>query len=176
MNRTEYIYSYFKGVQGPILDAGCNKGELGYKDPEKFVGVDTWENENPPKGLATKRADLNAKLPFQDGFFSAVCCTETLEHLNDPVFTMKEFNRVLKPNGFALISVPCNKYHLAYHFGHKNFFHHGRRDIEILARWSGFEPVEITELRGLRYGLPAAKLLPKLGFHGIIYAKLVKRT
>lgn len=45
--------------------------------------------------------------PFPGETFDAVVCTEVLEHLIfDPAFAMNEMNRVLKPAGVALITVP----------------------------------------------------------------------
>jgi len=184
ITRTDWIYNaHLKNIDGPILDAGCNEGELCRKAPEKFVGIDNGENLKKLSGLNVRFADLNEKLPFDSDSFSAVCCTETLEHLSDPTSTVKEFCRVLKPNGLLLISVPCYKYHLAYHFTHKRFFH-GKRDMEIIAKWTGLKLEEAFEVRGIptfinimgeRLGLLTAKLLPKIGFHGIVYAKFRKQ-
>jgi SAM-dependent methyltransferase len=45
--------------------------------------------------------------PFQSSFFDTVIITEVLEHLMfDPVFTMNEICRVLKPGGLCLLTTP----------------------------------------------------------------------
>ena len=46
-------------------------------------------------------------LPFEDESFDTVVITEVVEHLlMDPVYAMNEVNRVLKPGGKVLFSVP----------------------------------------------------------------------
>jgi SAM-dependent methyltransferase len=46
------------------------------------------------------------RLPFADGVFDAVFCTEVLEHLRDPRRCLREIRRVLAPGGRVLVSVP----------------------------------------------------------------------
>ena len=46
------------------------------------------------------------ELPFVDHSFDVVLCTEVLEHVPEPVKTLKEFHRVLKPGGHLILSVP----------------------------------------------------------------------
>jgi SAM-dependent methyltransferase len=47
-----------------------------------------------------------AELPFADGSFDFVLCTEVIEHVEDDGAVAHEFGRVLVPGGIALISVP----------------------------------------------------------------------
>ncbi|MFH0962845.1 MAG: methyltransferase domain-containing protein [Planctomycetota bacterium] len=47
------------------------------------------------------------KLPFADGCFDAVVCTEVLEHVPDPAGIVDEVHRVLRPRGIAIFTVPC---------------------------------------------------------------------
>ena len=51
------------------------------------------------------RADL-ANLPLQSNQFDAAICIHVLEHVADDTTSMAELFRVLKPGGWALISVP----------------------------------------------------------------------
>jgi 2-polyprenyl-3-methyl-5-hydroxy-6-metoxy-1,4-benzoquinol methylase len=50
--------------------------------------------------------DLNKGLPFKKNFFDVVVGLEVLEHLYNPYEMMKEIKRVLKPKGYAIISMP----------------------------------------------------------------------
>jgi len=45
-------------------------------------------------------------LPFEDGSFDLIICTEVLEHLLWPHRLLQEARRVLSPRGCILISVP----------------------------------------------------------------------
>lgn len=66
----------------------------------EYVAVDI---EDRPH--ATVRADL-ASLPLQSDSFDAAICIHVLEHVVDDRTAMREMFRVLKPGGWALISVP----------------------------------------------------------------------
>lgn len=46
------------------------------------------------------------KLPFRDGRFDKVICTEVLEHVSDDHQAIGELTRVLKDNGTLAVSVP----------------------------------------------------------------------
>jgi len=48
-------------------------------------------------------ADDPVKLPFEDGSFDAVISCGVLEHVPDPVGSLAELNRVLKPGGLLFI-------------------------------------------------------------------------
>jgi SAM-dependent methyltransferase len=49
----------------------------------------------------------NQLLPRPDSSLDVITCFEVLEHLRcDPMFVMKEFNRVLRPNGLLILSTP----------------------------------------------------------------------
>jgi ubiquinone/menaquinone biosynthesis C-methylase UbiE len=51
------------------------------------------------------RGDAMA-LPFRDGSFDRVYCSEVLEHVLDPEEAVREMHRVLAPGGIAVVSVP----------------------------------------------------------------------
>lgn len=50
------------------------------------------------------------KLPFTDKSFDLVLCLETLEHAQKPWLIAPEIDRVLKPNGVAIVSSPQNHF------------------------------------------------------------------
>ena len=45
-------------------------------------------------------------LPYKDGEFDFVFCTEVLEHIPDDARAIREISRVLRPGGLTLISTP----------------------------------------------------------------------
>jgi len=46
-------------------------------------------------------------LPFGDGFFDLVLCTEVIEHTPDPLQAVLELTRVVKTGGLLAITTPC---------------------------------------------------------------------
>lgn len=107
-------------IEGTVLDCGCNDGAYTieiHKAGHKAVGVDILP-EMILKALETcERLGLDENqidfqvmdiedLDFDDCQFDCVVLTETLEHLVNPRIGLKEVNRVLKPNGKLLASVP----------------------------------------------------------------------
>ncbi len=99
-----------------VLDAGCGYGELlmeineCYPDSNLY-GVDqiNVRTRGVPEELAKiviKNGDIQEKIPFEDNFFDFVFCTETLEHLKNPDYCLREIKRVLVNNGRIIITVP----------------------------------------------------------------------
>ena len=95
----------------PILDAGCGTGlNLRYL-PKGSVGVDI-----NPRNIELLRKRLPdhtivegdvEQLPFADGSFGTVLCTEVIEHIPDPSAALAEYRRVLQPGGVLIGSVPA---------------------------------------------------------------------
>jgi len=46
------------------------------------------------------------EIPFKDDSFDVVICNHVLEHVDDDMKALKEFYRILKPGGFAILQVP----------------------------------------------------------------------
>lgn len=105
----------FKGVRGlaptlsgRLLDFGC--GSKPYKrlfvNATEYIGVDI---ENEGHDHRTEEVDVyydGKVLPFEDGRFDSVLCSEVLEHVPDLEATLRELNRVLVKGGKVLITVP----------------------------------------------------------------------
>ncbi|NHC12615.1 methyltransferase domain-containing protein [Motilibacter deserti] len=47
-------------------------------------------------------------IQFKDAVFDVVICSHVLEHVDDDRAAMRELRRVLKPDGWALVDVPCD--------------------------------------------------------------------
>jgi SAM-dependent methyltransferase len=66
---------------------------------EKYITADI---ESP---LAKVKMDVH-QIPFGDNHFDVVLCNHVLEHVRDDIQVMKEFRRVLKPGGWAILQIP----------------------------------------------------------------------
>lgn len=52
------------------------------------------------------RGDSDESLPFKNGQFDSVLCIAVLEHVFDPIFLIKEINRILRKGGVVVVEVP----------------------------------------------------------------------
>ena len=55
--------------------------------------------------LAKIKMDIH-KMPFKDNSFDVILCNHVLEHVDDDKKAMREINRVMKKDGFAILQVP----------------------------------------------------------------------
>ena len=96
-----------------ILDAGCGRYMTFCKEfsaTAKVVGVDletTLETDNRQNPFGV-RGDVS-RLPFPGSYFDMVISRSVIEHLESPEQVFREFARVLKPGGKAVVITP-NKY------------------------------------------------------------------
>lgn len=92
---------------GLVLDAGGGTDALGAhlrKKGFRVVSLDLYET--PVERGSFVRGDLNKPLPFSDGVFDYLLCSESLQYLENHTGLFREFSRVLKDGGSAVISIP----------------------------------------------------------------------
>lgn len=70
------------------------------------VAADLFPEQAIAKGVACARVDFTEPLPFADGSFAAVLCSEGIEHSCRQLDLIGEFARVLEPGGTLLITTP----------------------------------------------------------------------
>ena len=124
-----------------VLDAGA--GESPYRAHfrgARYVGLD--DGRGDPRwdySSLNVSGDLLA-MPFRDGAFHHVLCTETLEHLTDPGTFLCEVARVLRPGGRLHMTAPLSfKEHQQPH----DYFRYTRYGIALLLERAGLEAVAI---------------------------------
>lgn len=78
--RIKYAIEHFgKYLSGKVLDVGCDKAVLREMLPEiEYTGVDI--GGDPDVKIDLEKID---RLPFEDGAFDCVLCTDVLEHLDN---------------------------------------------------------------------------------------------
>ncbi|MCX8021391.1 MAG: class I SAM-dependent methyltransferase [Syntrophorhabdaceae bacterium] len=89
-------------------------------------------------------------LPFKDGLFSYVVCSEVLEHLTDDKAVMKEVGRVLEKGGVFILTFPHRHNYFAID---DRYVGHLRRyeiaEIMSLTKEAGIEVVRIRKVLGI---------------------------
>jgi ubiquinone/menaquinone biosynthesis C-methylase UbiE len=92
-----------------ILHAGCGWDKHRITEPHgadcTVVGVDLDPRVGPMFHGEFLLADL-ADLPLEDDRFDVIVSEYVLEHVQDPVKTFREFSRVLRPGGRAIVLTP----------------------------------------------------------------------
>ncbi len=107
-----------------VLDLGCGNGRHSIEAarwPARVVGADVvlddlrkarymladLERRGVTAGVADFILADAQRLPFKDGAFDKVICTETLEHVGDDAQAIDEIDRVARPGADVCVSVPA---------------------------------------------------------------------
>ena len=149
--------SIFKAVKlchtqfkGELLDVGC--GKMPYKDYilansriERYTGLDIENAMVYDSQISPDYIWDGIKMPFNVASFDSVMATEVLEHCPDPIITLKEINRVLKPNGTFFFTVPFlwNLHETPY-----DYYRYTPFAIQLLLQKSGFKEIELRAAGG----------------------------
>lgn len=86
-----------------------------------------------------------SKTNQKGGTYSLVFCSQVLEHVPDPQESFDEIYRILKKDGYAVISVPFFMY---LHEEPNDYFRYTKYALRFLSKKAGFEIVELTEIGG----------------------------
>ncbi len=85
-------------------------------------------------------------LPFANGAFDAVICTEVLEHVPEPGHALAEIHRVLRDGGQVYITVPMTWGH---HYVPHDYYRYTRYGLTYLLEKGGFRVVRVYQIGGL---------------------------
>jgi len=101
--RSEYVARRFQEVlKGKVVDVGCDKAVLRKLLPQvEYTGVDIGGTPDVQVNL-----EEAGRLPFPDGSFDCVICTDVLEHLENLHQIFGELVRVSRRH--LVISLPNN--------------------------------------------------------------------
>jgi SAM-dependent methyltransferase len=126
-------------VQGRTLDVGC--GQKPYEQHFRSAGYVGLEIDTP-ENRAGKKADQfydGMTFPFRDGEFDSVISSQVFEHVFEPDAHLEEVQRVLKPGGLFLLTVP---FVWDEHEQPVDFARYTSYGLEHLLGKHGFEVVE----------------------------------
>lgn len=134
------IASLSGNIKGKTLDIGC--GSKPYQNlfvsSTEYVGLEIDTPESREKNQADYFYDGSA-FPFDDSEFDSAVANQVFEHVFNPEEFLEEINRILKPQGTLLLSVPFvwDEHEQPYDYARYSSF-----GIKHLFEKHGFEIVE----------------------------------
>jgi len=143
----EYEKIIKKYAKGDLLDLGCSSAPLYgvYKDLTTSVTCVDWTKTSHDRKYLDYEMDLNKKLKLKSDQFHTVLLTDVLEHIIEPQNLLGEIKRMLKKNGYLILTVPFFYWvHEAPHDYHR----YTRYALEYYCRMSGMRVVELYPYGG----------------------------
>lgn len=131
-------------VSGHLLDFGCGSKpyESLFSAASSYSGVDIQTSGHDHRGSRIDHFYDGQTLPFDDDQYDAVVSFETLEHIFNLSRILGEINRVTRPGGQLLLSVPFvwDEHETPYDCARYTSF--GLRHVVSLA---GYEIIELRK-------------------------------
>ena len=146
INRKHIAAAVNRHARGRLLDVGC--GERPYAQELKegagaVVGLEPDRDrygETPPEVWGSA-----LELPFRDESFDTVFSSQVLEHVPEPAQMVAEIGRVLRPDGYLILTAP----HIwGIHEEPHDYFRFTGFGLEHLARRAGLEPLSARPMAG----------------------------
>ena len=149
--RKQRVNKYKK--TGRILDVGCGDGSflsLMRKSGWDVAGVET--SESGIKRCEREKINISGDIDFPEEYFDFITLWHSLEHIENPLETLKKLHGVLSKQGILLISVPnieCMEYVLFKRFWFhldlpRHLYHFSPETLKKLIKKAGFKTIEIN--------------------------------
>lgn len=129
----EFLKAWSSVVHGHVLDLGAGRAK--YKPmlqsvASEYTAFDMAEGPN-----IDVVGDVHA-LPFGDGSFDTVVCTQVIEHVCEPWRVVEEIARVLKPGGVCVLTTP---FMMPHHADPHDYYRYTPDGASHLFRRTGLE-------------------------------------
>ena len=137
------IKDFCKRNQLYILDVGCGVKPYYpfFKEVARlYVGVDLKGGFSMNDAVA-----VSEYLPFKNDFFDVALCTQVLEHVNDPLKTLREIHRTLNDKGVLFLSTHGTYFE---HPGPHDFWRWTREGLRKILTDNNFKVEKITPCGG----------------------------
>lgn len=142
-----YSKALVEHARGRTVDLGCGKVPLYgiYRSHVSEVVCVDWPGSLHSTPHIDHYADLNARLPFEDGGFDTVVCTDVVEHVWDHANLFSEMARILRPGGKAIIATPFMYW---LHEEPYDYFRWTPHALRAGCRDAGLDPIELHRIGG----------------------------
>jgi len=135
---------FFKKVKFPqgakVIDIGCRDQAL--KGVFKVYGIG-WEGVDKEGGDSILKGHMENMNMISDNIYDLVFSCHSFEHCEKPISALKEFKRILKPNGYLFMSTPFPCEHQILRADKDHIMCLNLMQIERLLDYVGFKLVKI---------------------------------
>lgn len=108
---------------GKVVDIGCGNSPFKHlikSEKAQYIGLDVEEAKYFDYANPEVIYFDGENLPFDDNSIDYFICTEVIEHIPDPTKLISEMQRVLKPTGKGIITLPWSaRFHFAPYDYHR---------------------------------------------------------
>jgi SAM-dependent methyltransferase len=137
------LASELKTTRGTLLDVGCGAQPYRTLVPRgvQYIGIDTADAKSRfGYDIPDTEYFTGDRWPVDDRIADTVLCTETLEHVLDPLDFLAEARRSLRPNGRLILTVP---FAARWHYVPFDYWRFTPSGLKHLLSKSGFTEVEV---------------------------------
>jgi SAM-dependent methyltransferase len=131
-------------LHGTLLDLGCGSMPYAALIEERisgYVSTDMRPNQQFPPMVCSD----SLHLPFKDGSFDSILCTQVIEHVRNPFMLMSEIGRVLRTGGCLVMTMPAL---WPLHEEPYDYFRYTKYGLIELATVNNLEVVKVAERGG----------------------------
>jgi SAM-dependent methyltransferase len=109
-------------------------------------------------GVRVRPGYLPDAIPFDDGAFDLVCLFDVLEHVEDDRGALQRVRALLKPGGYAVVTVPAYQWlYGAHDLVHQHFRRYTARDLADKAQAAEFSVHRVGYFNSLLFPLAALR-------------------
>lgn len=130
-------------VKGTLLDVGCGAQPYRTLVPAevKYIGIDTADaRDRFGYHIPDTEYFAGERWPVEDAVADTVLCTETLEHVLEPLGFLAEAKRSLRPAGRLILTVP---FAARWHYVPFDYWRFTPSGLKHLLEQSGFTEIEV---------------------------------
>jgi SAM-dependent methyltransferase len=130
-------------VRGTLLDVGCGAQPYRTLVPAdvRYIGIDTADAKDRfGYDIPDTEYFTGGRWPVDDFVADTVLCTETLEHVLDPLGFLAEAKRSLRPGGRLILTVP---FAARWHYVPFDYWRFTPSGLKRLLSESGFTDIKI---------------------------------